>query len=326
MKILYAVQGTGNGHTSRAREIIPFLKKFGELDVLVSGTQSEVDVNYFVKYRLKGFGFVFGENGGVDFGKTWNEFDVAQFVKDCKNLLVHQYDLVINDFEPVSAWSCKFKRKKCISLSHQAAYLSDKTPQLKGFHWGKMIMNNYAPVTYKVAFHFQKYDDFIHFPVIRSEIRNLEILNEGFYVVYLPAYSDEFILKETSKHPNIQWKIFSKHSKNSYKKDNAEIFPIDNQKFQEAFAKCTGLLTGGGFEGPAEALYLRKKLLSVPMKNQYEQQCNALALEQLGVPVIWHESEFSKKLNLWLNDETIISVNYPDETEKILENLIRKHS
>ena len=27
MKILYAIQGTGNGHISRARDIIPILKK-----------------------------------------------------------------------------------------------------------------------------------------------------------------------------------------------------------------------------------------------------------------------------------------------------------
>jgi UDP:flavonoid glycosyltransferase YjiC (YdhE family) len=30
MKILYAIQGTGNGHVSRAREIIPIPKKYGE--------------------------------------------------------------------------------------------------------------------------------------------------------------------------------------------------------------------------------------------------------------------------------------------------------
>ena len=33
MKILYAIQGTGNGHISRAREIIPLLQKYGELDI-----------------------------------------------------------------------------------------------------------------------------------------------------------------------------------------------------------------------------------------------------------------------------------------------------
>ena len=41
MKILYAIQGTGNGHLSRSMDIVPLLKKMGEVDVLVSGTQGE---------------------------------------------------------------------------------------------------------------------------------------------------------------------------------------------------------------------------------------------------------------------------------------------
>ena len=39
MKILYAIQGTGNGHLSRAVDIVPELKKFGNLDLFVSGAQ-----------------------------------------------------------------------------------------------------------------------------------------------------------------------------------------------------------------------------------------------------------------------------------------------
>jgi len=37
MKILYAIQGTGNGHLARAVDIIPELKKYGTLDLFVSG-------------------------------------------------------------------------------------------------------------------------------------------------------------------------------------------------------------------------------------------------------------------------------------------------
>ena len=101
MKILYAIQGTGNGHVTRAREIIPYLKKYGEVDILISGTQAEVDVDAEVKYRFDGFGFVFGNKGGVDFRETWKRFNLKQFLKDVKNLPVRDYDLVITDFEPV---------------------------------------------------------------------------------------------------------------------------------------------------------------------------------------------------------------------------------
>ena len=65
MKILYAIQGTGNGHISRAREIIPYLKQYGELDILISGTQADVQLPYPIKYKFKGVGFVFGIDGGM---------------------------------------------------------------------------------------------------------------------------------------------------------------------------------------------------------------------------------------------------------------------
>ncbi len=321
MKILYAIQGTGNGHVSRAREIIPHLQTYGDLDLLLSGTQAEVNLDQEIKFRMNGFGFVFGEKGGVDFKKTFGQFAFRQFVNDCKNLPVDEYDIIINDFEPVTAWACKFRKKESISLSHQSAFLSKKTPQLEGFHWGKQIMNHYAPTTSHIAFHFEKYDDFIHTPVIRSEIRNLNPENLGHYSVYLPAYSDEFILKQIHAFPDIQWEIFSKHSNVYYEKENAKVFPIDNQKFQKSLEKCTGFLTGGGFEGPAEALFLKKKLLSVPMKNQYEQQCNSLALEKMGIPVIWHESEFASKLKSWMNDDHILNFNFPDETAEIIAGI-----
>ena len=34
MKILYAIQGTGNGHLSRAKEIIPALMNRAQVDIL----------------------------------------------------------------------------------------------------------------------------------------------------------------------------------------------------------------------------------------------------------------------------------------------------
>lgn len=325
MKILYALQGTGNGHVSRAREILPYLKQYGEVDILISGTQAEVGLQYEIKYQFNGFGFVYGSKGGVDFGETWNRFHMKQFYDDVKNLPVHQYDLVINDFEPVCAWSCKLRGKPSVAMSHQSAYLSPKTPQLKGFHWGKLIMNHYAPAKNHVAFHFEKYDDFIHTPVIRSEIRQQVTQNKGHYAVYLPAYSDEFILEQIRKIPHIQWHIFSKHSSQHYQKFNAEVFPIDNALFQQSLATCEGFLTGGGFEGPAEALFMKKKVLAVPMHHQYEQQCNALSLEKMGVPVIWKEADFSKKLKDWVNLEQIIMVDFPDETEEVVRKMIKKY-
>ena len=63
MKILFAIQGTGNGHLSRARDIYPELAKYGDVDVLISGIQADVAVPFPVKYKLYGMSFIFGKKG-----------------------------------------------------------------------------------------------------------------------------------------------------------------------------------------------------------------------------------------------------------------------
>ncbi len=73
MKILYAIQGTGNGHISRARDIIPILARKGELDILISGTEADVELPFSVKYKFKGLSFVFGKKGGVDLMATYKK-------------------------------------------------------------------------------------------------------------------------------------------------------------------------------------------------------------------------------------------------------------
>jgi UDP:flavonoid glycosyltransferase YjiC (YdhE family) len=91
-------------------------------------------------------------------------------------------------------------------------------------------------------------------------------------------------------------------------------------------ANCTGVLCGAGFETPAEALYLGKKLLVIPMKTQYEQQCNAAALQSMGIPVV---KSLKKKhhavIKDWIEYGKIISVNYPDKTDEIVKMVINNH-
>ena len=76
MKILYAIQGTGNGHLSRSMDIVPLLQQMAEVDVLVSGTQGDLALPFPVKYKFNGFGFIFGKSGGVD---LWKSFYKSRF-------------------------------------------------------------------------------------------------------------------------------------------------------------------------------------------------------------------------------------------------------
>lgn len=328
MKILYAIQGTGNGHLSRARDIIPLLAKYGELDILVSGIQADVELPYPVKYKFKGLSFIFGKKGGIDLLATYKKSNLKTLYTEIKGLPVEKYNLIINDFEPVSAWACFIKKKECIALSHQAAVINKKSPVAKSADIiGRTILKNYAPATYKYGFHFKAYDKNIFTPVIRSQVREIKPVNLGHYTVYLPAYDEKRVIKILKEAGDMQWHIFSKHSKKAYVKKNFVIKPISNDTFIDSLATCAGILCGAGFETPAEALFLKKKLMVIPMKNQYEQQCNAAALQEMGVAVLKSlKKKYLPQIIEWEQTSKTITVDYPDITAGIISMIIKKHS
>jgi uncharacterized protein (TIGR00661 family) len=323
MNILYAIQGTGNGHLSRARDIIPLLQQKGRLDILISGTETEIELPYEIKYRLKGLSFVFGKKGGVDMVETFKKGSIKRLRKEIDALPVEDYDVVISDFEPVSAWACKKKNIPCIGLSHQSAVMSKFAPKpKKSDYLGQLLLKNYAPVTKGYGFHFKQYHPDIFTPVIRSEIRQAVPVEEEHYVVYLPAYSDKRIMSFLDNIPHLKWYVFSKTARSVYKERNVCVYPVNNEFFVSSLITCSGVLCGAGFETPAEALFLKKKLLVVPMKGQYEQQCNAAALKEMGVPVIKTlDEKYIERVISWSYFKTAPEVDYPDNTALIIDKL-----
>ena len=324
-KILYAIQGTGNGHLCRALDIIPILQKKVGVDVLISGIQADVEIPFEVSYRFKGMSFIFGKKGGVDIWETFKRLDPINLIREIRSLPVQNYDLVINDFEPVSAWASKFKKIPCISLSHQSAVLNPKAPRpLKSDFFGKFILKNYAPALYKYGFHFEEYDQNIFTPVIRQQIRLGQEKNNGHYTVYLPAYGDDLIIDHLTKIKGVLWEVFSKHSQKTFRKENVFITPVNNERFINSLISSEGVLCGAGFETPAEALFLGKKLMVMPMKGQYEQQCNAAALKKMGVPVINGIEEIISHQG-WFSGNDRVLVNYPDQTEQLVNKILDIH-
>jgi uncharacterized protein (TIGR00661 family) len=328
MRILYAVQGTGNGHLSRAKEIYSVLNNRVEVDVLVSGNQFEIDCPFPVKYQLKGIVFVFGKNGGIDYLKTLKSNNPFKIFREIRNCDLRDYDLIINDFEPITAWASFFRGDlNCISLSHQGAFLSSKVPKPKRKSLiGKLVLKYFAPSTTNYSFHFKSYDKNMFTPIIRNDIRRQSIKEKNYYVVYLPFYSDEKIIKVLSKIKGVKWKVFSKHSKEAYTFKNVKVKPISNSNFEHDMAWSSGVICGAGFETPAEAMYLKKKLLVVPMKGQYEQACNAESLKELGILVL---PSFNKKklpiLLQWIESSTIIDIDFPDKAQYIIDEIITNH-
>jgi len=316
MKIFYAVQATGNGHISRAAQLYPYLKKFGEVDFFVSGNNSNLDFNFPVRYRSDGCSLHYSKCGGLNYMDIVKNIKPLSMYKDAKALPLKRYDVVINDFDFVTSLACKLQKVPSVQLGHQASFQSDNTPRPdKKSIVGETILKHYAHATKHIGFHFQKYDSFVLPPVIKEEFINASVQNLKHIAVYLPSFQKHCLLQAFTHLKHLQFHWFLDGIKEITVQNNITFYPVNQQLFNQSLLNCLGLITGGGFETPAEALYLGKKLMSIPIKNHYEQQCNAAALRKMGVTVLEDADEhFADNILKWLSD--------PKSNPKVQSNTI----
>ena len=314
MNILYGIQCTGNGHLTRSLKVVCRLKKMGHnVDILFSGKNYNKNIKYNVKYRFEGFTLYNTAKGKIDYFKTLMSFKILKFLDDI-HLDVTKYDKVISDFEPITAWACKIQNKICYGLSNQYALLNNNVPRKRRNFIGEFILKWMAPVTYKLGFHFQKYDDSIYMPIVNDDIINANYEDHGHYTIYLPSFSLIKIINELIKYKNIIFHVFHGDVSGTYRYDNCLIFPINRKIFLESFTTSNSVITNSGFQTTSEALYAGKKLMTIPLRGQYEQECNMVALREMGV--------FTGKLKdigKFINSDKVIIDKWDDPIDEIIK-------
>ncbi|MDZ4793281.1 MAG: glycosyltransferase family protein, partial [Bacteroidota bacterium] len=302
MKILYAVQATGNGHISRAMELLPYLQHYGKVDIFLSGDNSNLALNAQVKYRSKGLSLYYNCHGGLDYWQITKAFQLSRLKKEIKELPVEKYDLVINDFEYITAAACAKKQIPSVSFGHQASFQSANCPRPeKSSIPGEWILKNYAKASRYIGLHFKEYDNFIFTPVIKKEILEIEPTDKKYVTVYLPSFCEQQLRNLLKPFTDFRFEVFCGEIKEPFYFRNIHFLPVDKTRFNKSLTHCTGIITGAGFETPAEALHLEKKLMCIPIKGQYEQICNAVALKEMGVTCLKKiGGDFEAQFNQWI--------------------------
>lgn len=309
MNIIYGIQATNNGHITRSLSIINKLRDLGhQVDILTSGNNSQLNIPN-VKYNFKGLTFYYTKNGNIDFSKTYKQLSFIQLYKDIKNLDLSCYDLIISDFEPITAWCGKLAKRNVIGISNQYS-----TESIIGYPLSKLIIKYLAPVTIKIGLAYN--GEFT--PVIQKNICNKS--DSDYIVVYLSQYK-LIDIEYKLIHTNQKYKIYTKEAKFHYKIQNLEIYPIDHT-FVESLNNCKAVITASGFQTTAEALYLNKLLLTIPIKNQYEQLLNAKLLSKMGVYTVKHLEDIN--IEHWLNKFKKLNITYDSSTtiDKICDYII----
>lgn len=320
MRILYGIQGTGNGHLTRARALVPALREAGVgMDFIFSGRAREdfFDMELFGNdFRcFSGLSLV-TEKGRLNTFRTVTENRFREFVSDIRNLDLGGYDVVLSDFEPVTAWAARAQGKTSIGISHQCAFFHD-VPAVKGYPLARLLMTIFAPTTIKVGLHWHHFGQPILPPLIephqaRTMIHNKVLVYMGFeemadIVSFLRPYSDyRFVVY--AKVPALE-----RHG-------HITIKPLSTE-FHKDLEDASGVISNAGFELARECLLLGKKLLVKPLLGQYEQLCNALALEHLQRGTVMHSLD-QRQLDTWLQQQPPAPVPYPDTARHLAQWLV----
>lgn len=325
MKIFYAVQATGNGHISRAIEVLPILSAYGEVDVFLSGRNASLVPPFEVAYRSKGVGLFYDQYmGKIDLVKTLKSFNLASLYSQARDLPVEKYDLVINDFEAITSLSCKLKKVDSVHFGHQASFTSALVPRPEKKNvLGEWILTHFVSAERSVGLHFSGYDRNIYPPIISSEILCATPRDLGHITVYLGHYEDKVLVHYLQQIKRFRFQVFSTTCTMPYTVSNIDVLPVDKTAFMASLIDCHGVITGAGFETPAEALFMHKKLMVIPLTGQYEQMCNAAALAGFGVIVLPRlDDYFPVYFNKWIFDMAHPRLEEIGNTRTIVEAVV----
>jgi uncharacterized protein (TIGR00661 family) len=327
MKIFYAVQATGNGHISRAMQLLPYLRKYGQVDVFLSGANSQLKADMPVRYRSRGLSLFYNHGGGLDYWKISRAINPLRVWNEVRDLPVENYDIVINDFECITSLACAYKKIPSVNFGHQASFQSSLVPRpQKKDLMGEFLLNHYAKATQYLGLHFEEYDDFIFTPVIKKEVLQAKPAIKNHITVYLSSYSDQNLLQHFNQVKGFHFHVFSKQAATCMSSGNVTFMPVNNRLFTESMINSRGVITGAGFETPAEALQLQKKLMVIPIRGQYEQMCNAAALERMGVKVLNKiDSSFTAEFDSWIQNNTQRQVAYTDIAPALISRLLENY-
>jgi len=325
MKILFGIQATGNGHISRSTEIYKLLKQHPEvtqLDVLISGGKAQMSLPFEVNYQYKGLSFYYGKKGKISVLKSIGKANFLSLAVGLWKVPFKEYDLIISDFEPISLWGAKIAGVKSVGIGNMYSVTSKKLRRVKGNRTTKFFATVMCPTKNKIGMHFQKFDDFIYYPVIRSEIRDTVVGNKDFTLVYLNSFSDEELLHffHSKIFTGNQFVIYSKTAKYERTINNCIIKPLNNDNFVQDISNCKAVITAAGFQTVSEALYLGKKLFVIPIKKQSEQISNSRELAAMGVRTSDRLNE--DEIKFWLEHEQAVQIKFDDDLPNIINAIL----
>tara|TARA_S200000501_G_scaffold112080_1_gene105367 strand:- start:2898 stop:3914 length:1017 start_codon:yes stop_codon:yes gene_type:complete len=319
MKILYGIQGTGNGHIIKSSIIIKELKKRGhEIETIISNRTKDnlLGMNISEPFQcLKSLTFSVNK-GAINYISSIKNLTFKDFLNNVKKIDTSKYDLVISDFEPITAWAAKIQKKKAIGISHQNALLYKGVPKKKRDIIAQMVLRWYCPTDIPIGIHWSHFNQPILPPII-DEFPNDSVEEKNLILVYLNFEDPNQIVNVLKNFKDYLFKVYCSDFPTTFS-SNIRCCKIDRKKFTNDLLKASGVICNSGFELPSECFSLNKRVLVKPISNQMEQESNALAIEELNIGHTTAKLN-TKVIGNWLQSDLRGYVPYKPVSETFAE-------
>ncbi len=347
-RINYAVAGEGFGHSSRSHLIGQRLIDAGHDCIFVGSQKSLLYLKQYFGERVKeifGLSFAFID-GRIDKSQTLkrnlmklpegNKLNDELFKKHFEPF---EPDLVISDFEPFSAWWAWRNRVPFISIDHEHMLTLCKLEHRRRNWFSRITAGVVTECHYvgAVAYIIVNFFDaplrvdsaVLAPPIIRPIVCSLKAETGEHILLYSTTGKDEEQLREVlGKFGEQQFYIYGFRKRHEYK--NCVFKERSTEGFLADLAGARGVIASAGFSLISECMYLKKKMLLLPLAGQYEQIINAHYIQKLGLGISvekLNEAILSRFLNEldkpMLDDERII---WPDNDRffQILQEVLNR--
>jgi uncharacterized protein (TIGR00661 family) len=310
--ILYGVNGEGAGHSTRAKEVVTHLQARGHSVHLVSFDRGLANLRKdFPVTEIFGWRIAY-VNNQVRYRRTLAKNLIAApkaaaSISQLKHLIDERsIDLVITDFEPLSAHAGKRRHIPVISIDNQHTLTNAAVsyPRRYGADAtaAKMVTRLMVPhanaylVTSFFSAPIRRPKTFLFPPILRTAILEAKPREGEHILVYVtspaPALEKLFPLVR-AKFIGYGFGREGQQGNFTYRKASLDGFLGD-------LVSAKAIVANAGFSLVTEALHLAKPYLAIPVEHQFEQIFNAYWLEKSGYGAFWDDGLNKERLESFL--------------------------
>jgi uncharacterized protein (TIGR00661 family) len=302
MRVFCGVQATGRGHLSRFETVRHLLVEAGhEVHGFASGRELPAYAHGIDEFVTGPTFFIRRNRISIAPTAFHNARHFAAYRRTISRLAARlsakAFDRLIIDFEPLSARAARKARHAFTILDNQtAAFLDLPCPPglasrrallrafvrfyYNGFSFAERILTcSLAPLPPALP------RQTVMPPCVRPEIAALTPRHEDHLLFYkslgrLPRGLVDF----ARANPRAEIRVYAPQA--GHPADlppNVVLRGHDNRLFLDDFASCRACLSFAGFETVAEAVFLGKPVVVVPIAGQWEQQLNASLIRSAGL-------------------------------------------